>query len=758
MRWVLMNDASPDSRISPLLREFAASFSGQCQVVDSVENRGFSQTCNVAMSEAGTDDVILLNSDTILYDGWARRLLEAAYEDEVIGTATPLSNNASCYSIFESVTPRNQVNEMLAELQRPSLPIPVGVGFCLYIKRKMLDQVGLFDPIFGRGYGEETDLCLRASAAGYRHVLATRVFIYHAGSASMIAANVVRKGETTIEEHERIINDRYPQFVPSVYAFISSRVIDELARDLSKRYIDRESGYRSSIAIVSHDDVFGLFAGGTTYHIRDLIRELERDYVFYVITSEASKYTVETPEASKVRVTSYIDGITLSYLPAQGDYGSLLAELNPSLVHIHHLMYLPPSLVTAIIEWQGQKFFTIHDFYGVCPQYYLMNYQGSYCGVPEPDECDRCAKKMFGTGYTTIAAQRRMFQRLVDSVSLVIAPSHAALAVFRKAISVPEIKTMVIPHPLVAYPNDSTPNQMFAPAAKAPTSILSQISSELNESSTSTEDTATSHETSVDVTSRMENNAESRSLARLKQSSLRVAFLGYSAPHKGSALVQRLVKACSADSIMFISMGDIGKAAEGGENIVFTGQYSREEVTNLLKQYLVDVVIVPSLWPETYCYTLSEAWLAGVPAIVGPLGAQAERVAETGAGLVVPDYRVQTFVDALHELMNNEDRLTKLKQAAAAVEMPQDYGEYLDLYRQHINHPPRTTHFFSGYVELVTNEGSVTPRKNRVVAALVVIRKAIFPVGSTREKRYLWVHDRVIHKRPRRSYVGGMLR
>ncbi len=210
VRWVLMNDASPDSRISPLLHEFAALFSGQCQVVDSVENRGFSQTCNAAMSDAGTDDVILLNSDTIVYDGWARRLLEAAYEDEVIGTATPLSNNASCYSIFESVTPRNHVNEMLAELQRPSLPIPVGVGFCLYIKRKMLDPVGLFDPIFGRGYGEETDLCLRASAAGYRHVLATRVFIYHAGSASMIAANVVRKGETTIEEHERIINRSLP--------------------------------------------------------------------------------------------------------------------------------------------------------------------------------------------------------------------------------------------------------------------------------------------------------------------------------------------------------------------------------------------------------------------------------------------------------------------------------------------------------------------------------------------------------------------
>ncbi len=176
---------------------------------------------------------------------------------------------------------------------------------------------------------------------------------------------------------------------------------------------------------------------------------------------------------------------------------ALLAELNPSLVHIHHLMYLPPSLVTAIIEWQGQKFFTIHDFYGVCPQYYLMNYQGSYCGVPEPDECDRCAKKLFGTGYTTIAAQRRMFQRLVDSVSLVIAPSHAALAVFRKAISVPEIKTMVIPTHWWRTLMIPLQTRCLLLLPKAPTSILSQVSSELNESSTSTENSSTSHETSV---------------------------------------------------------------------------------------------------------------------------------------------------------------------------------------------------------------------------------------------------------------------
>ncbi|MGO8949657.1 MAG: glycosyltransferase [Ktedonobacterales bacterium] len=760
VRWMLMNDASPDSRIVPVLNEFVASFGGQCQVVDSVDNRGFSQTCNAAMADTGGDDVILLNSDTIVYDGWVRRLLEAAYEDPNIGTATPLSNNASCYSMFEYVTPSNHLNEMLAELERPSLPIPVGVGFCLYIKRKVLDRVGLFDPIFGRGYGEETDLCLRAATAGYRHVLATRVFVYHAGSASMIAASVVRQGETTLEEHERIINQRYPRFVPAVHDFIGSRVIEALANDLSKHYIVQESAHRPSIAFVSHDDVFfGEFVGGTAYHIRDLIRELERDYVYYVISSVASNFPVTTPEWGKIRVTCYIDGIVQTSVPLVDDYAAMLVELNPSVVHIHHLMYLPPSLVTALIEWHGQKIFTIHDFYGVCPQYYLLNYQQTYCGVPEPDECGRCAKKLLGTGYSTVAAQRRTFQRLVDSVSTVLAPSNAALAVFRKAISIPEVKARIIPHPIVAYSYDPTAKHLFAPTPIAQPSILGQMMSDHSGPSTLADNTHNGEEPSVKtmVEPAEEARAGSRSLLKLKPSRLRVAFIGYDAPQKGSTLIQGIVDGCLDDPITFVSIGDIGKAAEGRENIVFTGRYSREEVTGLIKQYEVDAVIVPSLWPETYCYTLSEAWMAGVPAIVGPHGAQAERVAETGAGFVVPDYRVQSFVDAVHKLMNDKDCLTTLKQATAAVSMRQDYGEYVELYRQHINREPRATHFFSSHMEQAVMKGNATVRKNRVVTRLVVVRKLVFPVGSTREKGYLWIHDRLIHKRPVRSYVGGLL-
>ena len=44
-----------------------------------------------------------------------------------------------------------------------SIDIPVGVGFCLYLRRDCLNAAGLFRAdLFAQGYGEENDLCLRA--------------------------------------------------------------------------------------------------------------------------------------------------------------------------------------------------------------------------------------------------------------------------------------------------------------------------------------------------------------------------------------------------------------------------------------------------------------------------------------------------------------------------------------------------------------------------------------------------------------------
>jgi glycosyltransferase involved in cell wall biosynthesis len=58
-------------------------------------------------------------------------------------------------------------------------------GFCLLIKRAVIDRLGLFDEqTFGRGYGEENDYCLRATGAGFTLAVADDVYVFHAQSRS----------------------------------------------------------------------------------------------------------------------------------------------------------------------------------------------------------------------------------------------------------------------------------------------------------------------------------------------------------------------------------------------------------------------------------------------------------------------------------------------------------------------------------------------------------------------------------------------
>lgn len=719
LRWMFVNDASPDERIMEILREFEEQFSGQCLIVNQAENLGFLQTCNAAMNAAGHDDVILLNSDTILYDGWARKLVEAAGADPKIATVTPLSNRATIYSSFEHLNASNHINALLAEAELPLIDIPVGVGFCLYVKRQTLDHIGLFDPIFGKGYGEETDLCLRAAEAGYRNVLTPQAFVYHAGSASMVEANVLNAGETTIEAHEQIVRTRYPEFVPSVQRFVDSGLMSDMIQQLGARYIAREARGRPSIALVTHVDVFESVVGGTQYHVRDMMRELEQDYVFYVISPSGT-------DPDSIRITGYVDGVAQAITPASRDYAALLAELNPSFVHIHHLMNLPQRFMEALIDWPGQKAFTIHDYYAVCEQHNLLNDRKAYCGVPEEAECNRCAKALFGTGYYAVRERRIQYQRLIDSVSVVIAPSQAALDIFRKGVAVPDERARIIPHPLVAYRPDWQAAHILAlrPATPAGDSAGDSAS---------------------------DSTAAPAPRARSKRPiKLRAGFIGYNSPEKGTALLQGIVLACAHDPIQFIAIGNLGDGVSGRDNVLTTGRYAREDVVNLIAQYQLDVMIVASPWPETFCYTLSEAWKAGIPAITGPLGAPAERIGETGAGIALPDYRVGSFTQALRSLMNDPARLAELKAAAARVTQSEDYGQYRELFATYgATHPsvgsvfvvplqPPVIHVISG--------GAPVP----IIAKLVRVRKKLIPVGSVRERAYFLLHNIVT-----RSYAGG---
>ncbi|MGE0715954.1 MAG: glycosyltransferase family 2 protein [Alphaproteobacteria bacterium] len=182
-----------------MLRELAAT-DPRVAVFDRAVNRGYTKSINEAVKLTGADWVVILNSDTIVSRGWLVRMLDAARAQPDVGMVGPLSNAASWQSVprvkdasggwltndFIRPDDTERVQAALGKASERAYPeVPLLNGFCTLIARAVFERCGLFDEeAFPIGYGEETDLCLRAAKAGFRLVVADDCFVYHRKSLS----------------------------------------------------------------------------------------------------------------------------------------------------------------------------------------------------------------------------------------------------------------------------------------------------------------------------------------------------------------------------------------------------------------------------------------------------------------------------------------------------------------------------------------------------------------------------------------------
>lgn len=195
-RVIVVDDGSADAT-----REYLESFTKTAgwKLIRHEQAVGYPRAANEGMTATTADFVVLLNSDTEVSREWLERLVMCARSDPSIGMVGPLSNAASWQSVpaIESngdwATNSLPVDMSLSDVaraigERSGRSYPrVGVlnGFCLLIKRAVIDEVGLFDlGSFGSGYGEENDLCLRARKNGWDLAIADDVYVYHHQTSS----------------------------------------------------------------------------------------------------------------------------------------------------------------------------------------------------------------------------------------------------------------------------------------------------------------------------------------------------------------------------------------------------------------------------------------------------------------------------------------------------------------------------------------------------------------------------------------------
>ncbi|WP_428681729.1 glycosyltransferase family 2 protein [Reyranella sp.] len=170
------------------------------RMFENEANLGYTRSANIGISSSTAEWVVLLNSDTLVTQGWLEGMFEVVKARPNAAMIGPVSNAASWQSVPNlhdikggwSSNPlpegfsHDDVGRLVRELSPQEFPEATLLnGFCTLMRRNVIAEVGYLDEVaFPMGYGEENDLCLRVRKAGYSLALADHVYVYHVKSAS----------------------------------------------------------------------------------------------------------------------------------------------------------------------------------------------------------------------------------------------------------------------------------------------------------------------------------------------------------------------------------------------------------------------------------------------------------------------------------------------------------------------------------------------------------------------------------------------
>ncbi|WP_160244974.1 glycosyltransferase [Bacillus subtilis] len=174
-------------------------------------NEGFAKACNQGLEVASGDNILFLNNDTVVTNQWLEPMIKLLYQDDKIGMVGPVSN----YVSGPQQVPVNYTNvEEIEDFSRlyclqqrgRSKAVLRLVGFCLLVKKKVLDQVGGFDERFVGGSFEDDDLSLRVLQAGYQLKIALDSFVHHHGHATFTGNPDLSISQLYEENRKRFID------------------------------------------------------------------------------------------------------------------------------------------------------------------------------------------------------------------------------------------------------------------------------------------------------------------------------------------------------------------------------------------------------------------------------------------------------------------------------------------------------------------------------------------------------------------------
>lgn len=451
-RVIIVNDHSPDEKVLPYLRSIESK---DFVIIDNEVNLGFSGSVNKGMTYSQSD-VILLNSDTIVTAAWTDKIYACAYSNPFIGTVTPFSNSATICSLpkycQDNAVDKSRVDSLARAVDRISLlqypRIPVAHGFCMFIKREVIQKVGLFNAdVFKRGYGEENDFCYRMEQYGYYNVICDNAFVYHKGTASFNTEDKLKLAA----EHTKWLEEHYPQQMRNTHLYTLNDP-NRYYRDLYPAFSAIQNGKKNILYLMHLDFKEGSDNpfGGVQIHVKDLCSDMVTDHNIFVLSREKNQLmlTVYVDDNEYVFLFEIYPQYSFQNLYCKEYsviYGTILDAFEIDLVHIHHIMNMSLDIYNEAYSRNIPIITSLHDYYFVCPGLMMVNTKMQSClGQNDIEECKKClwATKNISTDTFILPDWRKNIQEALCKSTVIVAPSESVKRNY--SLYYPEIKDNII--------------------------------------------------------------------------------------------------------------------------------------------------------------------------------------------------------------------------------------------------------------------------------------------------------------------------
>lgn len=621
---LVIDDASPEGEFSKLIQT-NLKIKERVKVIRNASNLGFVKTCNRALLEfAAERDVILLNSDTEVTQRWIEKLQQAAYSKPKVATVTPLTNNGTICSApkfgVDNQLPANYSLEQFAALvERVSIREYPELPTC----------VGFCVYIRYAAIKTIGGFDAEAFGKGYGEENDFSCRARKAGFIDILddSTFIWHKGNMSFKSTRNdlsasataIIKKRHPSYFGAVGRFCRSFPLYNVHRRIQLAML-KDWSKRSK---------------GSILHILHNGPKEPRHHSL----GGTELHVKDLIEGNKDRAQWSLvrDGIVFVLTAHHPDFDceflfdvrttTLKDLLQPeyfNLIHLHHSRWMNYAELVDALKAHGNYILSSHDFFTICPRINLLTPTRTHCSGHE------CVSAC-GLGTEFISNYRRLARELLLSARQRVVFSRSTADYYDRILK-EQFEWRLLPHGISA--------DIHAP----------------------------------------KNN----SCSLKPDETLRIAFLGSISQHKGQSIIERLVENTVLKNGRKIEWSVIGKFfGELPTHVQQLGAYNRETLAQHFDKVRPHIVAILSICPETYSLTLDESWRMGVPALVTPLGAPAERVKSRGAGWILETLTVESVLMTLESISKDTQQYTLVAKQAAQMKLlsfKEELQEYETLY------------------------------------------------------------------------------